>query len=83
MEIVVSGCNSPCSAGPHESLSTWENETAVLDMLIREAIHLCQAYVTFRWNLSPEMYIDSKAIPTGAVVAYAAPPSVVLRSLEI
>lgn len=51
------------SAGPHESLSMWENETAVLDMLICKVIHLCQVYVAFRWNLGPDMYINSKSIP--------------------
>ena len=53
-------------------LSAWENETPVLDMLIREAIRLSQAYVAFRRNVGPEMYIDGKVIPTGALVAYPA-----------
>jgi len=39
-------------------------------MLIREAIRLSQAYVAFRRNVGPEMYIDGKVIPTGALVAY-------------
>ena len=41
-------------------------------MLIREAIRLSQAYVAFRRNVGPEMYIDGKVIPTGALVAYPA-----------
>jgi sterol 14-demethylase len=41
-------------------------------MLIREAIRLSQGYVAFRRNVGPEMYIDGKAIPTGALVAYPA-----------
>jgi cytochrome P450 len=39
-------------------------------MLIREAIRLSQAYVAFRRNVGPDMYIDGKVIPTGALVAY-------------
>jgi len=41
-------------------------------MLIREAIRLSQAYVAFRRNVGPAMYIDGKVIPTGALVAYPA-----------
>jgi len=41
-------------------------------MVIREAIRLSQAYVAFRRNVGPEMYIDGKVIPTGALVAYPA-----------
>ncbi len=44
----------------------------VFDMLIRESIRLSQAYVAFRRNVGPEMYIDGKVIPTGALVAYPA-----------
>jgi cytochrome P450 len=53
-------------------LSAWENETPVLDMLVREAVRLSQAFVSFRRNVGPEMYIDGKVIPTGALVAYPA-----------
>jgi sterol 14-demethylase len=53
-------------------LSAWENETPVLDMLVREAVRLSQAFVSFRLNVGPEMYIDGKAIPRGALVAYPA-----------
>jgi sterol 14-demethylase len=42
----------------------------VLDMVIREAIRLSQAYVAFRQNVGPEMYIDGKVIRTGDLVAY-------------
>jgi cytochrome P450 len=41
-------------------------------MLIREAIRLSQAFVSFRLNAGPEMYIDGKVIPRGALVAYPA-----------
>ncbi|KAF8493360.1 cytochrome P450 [Russula emetica] len=72
----VSECNSPpdssSTALSSIPLSAWENETPVLDMLIREAIRLSQAYVAFRRNVGPEMYIDGKVIPTGALVAYPA-----------
>jgi cytochrome P450 len=39
-------------------------------MLVREAIRLSQAFVSFRLNVGPEMYIDGKVIPRGALVAY-------------
>ena len=41
-------------------------------MVIREVIRLSQAYVAFRRNVGPEMYIDGKVIPTGTLVAYPA-----------
>ncbi|KAH9998593.1 cytochrome P450 [Russula vinacea] len=71
----VSECNSPprdfsSTALSSIPLSAWENETPVLDALIREAIRLSQAYVASRRNVGPEMYIDGKLIPTGALVAY-------------
>ncbi|KAF8462100.1 cytochrome P450 [Russula ochroleuca] len=73
----VSECNS--NSPPRDSsstalssipLSAWENETPVLDTLIREAIRLSQAYVASRRNIGPDMYIDGKVIPTGALVVY-------------
>ena len=39
-------------------------------MLVREAVRLSQAFVSFRQNVGPEMYIDGKVIPSGALVAY-------------
>ena len=72
----VSECNSPpdssSTALSSIPLSAWENETPVLDMIIREAIRLSQAFVAFRRNVGPEMYIDGKVIPTGTLVAYPA-----------
>jgi len=50
--------------------SAWENEAPVLDMLIRESVRLSQGFVSFRRNVGPDMYIDGKVIPTGALVAY-------------
>jgi cytochrome P450 len=41
-------------------------------MLVREAVRLSQAFVSFRLNVGPEMYIDGKVIPRGALVAYPA-----------
>jgi cytochrome P450 len=61
--------STPLSSIP---LSAWENETPVLDMLVREAVRLSQAFVSFRLNVGPEMYIDGKVIPRGALVAYPA-----------
>ena len=66
----VSERNSPSTALSSIPLSVWENETPVLDMLVREAVRLSQAFVAFRRNVGPEMYIDGKIIPRGALVAY-------------
>ena len=41
-------------------------------MIVRESVRLSQAFVSFRRNAGPEMYIDGKVIPTGALVAYPA-----------
>jgi cytochrome P450 len=68
----VSECNSSSTALSSIPLSAWENETPVLDMLVREAVRLSQGFVSFRRNVGPEMYIDGKVIPTGALVAYPA-----------
>jgi len=68
----VSERNTSSTALSSIPLSAWENETPVLDMLIREAIRLSQAYVAFRRNVGPAMYIDGKVIPTGALVAHPA-----------
>jgi hypothetical protein len=72
LESGVSKRNSSSTALSSIPLSAWENETPVLDMLIREAIRLSQAFVAFRRNVGPEMYIDGKVIPTGTLVAYPA-----------
>jgi sterol 14-demethylase len=66
----VSERNSSSTTLSSIPLSAWENETPVLDMLVREAIRLSQAFVSFRLNVGPEMYIDGKVIPRGALVAY-------------
>ena len=67
----VSECNST-TALSSIPLSAWENETPVLDMLIREVVRLSQAFVSLRRNVGPELYIDGKVIPTGALVVYPA-----------
>jgi cytochrome P450 len=68
----VSERNSSSTALSSIPLSAWENENPVLDMVVREAVRLSQAFVAFRRNVGPGMYIDGKVIPTGALVAYPA-----------
>ncbi|KAF8183163.1 cytochrome P450 [Pholiota molesta] len=51
-------------------LEAWENETPVLDALIRETTRVAQPHTAMRRNLGPELYIDNKIIPTGAYVIY-------------
>jgi sterol 14-demethylase len=51
-------------------LEAWENETPILDAIIRETTRLAQPHVAMRRNLGPELYINGKVIPTGAYVIY-------------
>ncbi|KDR80096.1 hypothetical protein GALMADRAFT_92315 [Galerina marginata CBS 339.88] len=51
-------------------LEVWENETPVLDALIRETTRVAQPHTAMRRNLGPELYINNKIIPTGAYVIY-------------
>jgi len=77
---VSSPANEIPSAGfPISSLSAqlasipieaWENETPVLDALIRETTRVAQPHTAMRRNLGPELYINNKIIPSGAYVIY-------------
>lgn len=51
-------------------LETWENETPVLDSIIRETLRVAQPHTAMRRNLGPEMHIDGKLIPSGSYVVY-------------
>ncbi|KAF8960328.1 cytochrome P450 [Flammula alnicola] len=51
-------------------LEAWENETPILDALIRETTRVAQPHTAMRRNLGPELYINNKIIPTGAYVIY-------------
>jgi cytochrome P450 len=51
-------------------LTAWENETPVMDMLIRETLRIAQPHSAMRRNMGPETYIDGKVIPTGTLVVY-------------
>ncbi|KAJ3508053.1 hypothetical protein NLJ89_g5964 [Agrocybe chaxingu] len=51
-------------------LELWENETPVLDAIIRETTRVAQPHTAMRRNLGPELYINNKIIPTGAYVIY-------------
>ncbi|KAF8884914.1 cytochrome P450 [Gymnopilus junonius] len=51
-------------------LEVWENETPVLDALIRETTRVAQPHTAMRRNLGPELYINNKIIPTGAYIIY-------------
>jgi cytochrome P450 len=70
---------TPSAGYPPSSLSTrlasipieaWENETPVLDALIRETTRVAQPHTAMRRNLGPELYINNKIIPSGAYVIY-------------
>jgi Cytochrome P450 len=52
------------------SLDVWESETPTLDAIIRETLRIAQPHIAMRRNLGPEVYINDKAIPTGAYVVY-------------
>ncbi|KAH9011757.1 cytochrome P450 [Lactarius hengduanensis] len=69
----ISACDSPLPSSTVLSsipLTAWENETPVMDMLIRETIRIAQPHTAARRNVGPEMYIDGKVIPTGTLVVY-------------
>ena len=51
-------------------LEAWENDTPVLDAIIRETTRVAQPHTAMRRNLGPELYINDKLIPTGAYVIY-------------
>ncbi|KAH9029058.1 cytochrome P450 [Lactarius pseudohatsudake] len=69
----ISACDSPLPSSAALSpipLTAWENETPVMDMLIRETLRIAQPHTAARRNVGPEMYIDGKVIPTGTLVVY-------------
>lgn len=51
-------------------LEVWENETPIIDALIRETTRVAQPHTAMRRNLGPEIYINNRIIPTGAYVIY-------------
>lgn len=51
-------------------LEAWENETPVLDAIIRETTRLAQPHVAMRRNLGPDLVINNKVIPTDSYVIY-------------
>ena len=52
-------------------LEAWENETPILDSIIRETTHVAQPHTAMRRNLGPELYINNKLIQaTGAYLIY-------------
>ncbi|KAH8978743.1 cytochrome P450 [Lactarius hatsudake] len=69
----ISACDSPLPSSTALSsipLTAWENETPVMDMLIRETLRIAQPHTAARRNVGPEMYIDGRVIPTGTLVVY-------------
>lgn len=79
--MTTSACNSPpprddaddtssSAALSSIPLAAWENETPVMDMLIRETLRIAQPHTAMRRNIGPETYIDGKVIPTGTLVVY-------------
>ncbi|KAH9001792.1 cytochrome P450 [Lactarius akahatsu] len=69
----ISACDSPLPSSTALSpipLTAWENETPVMDMLIRETLRIAQPHTAARRNVGPETYIDGKVIPTGTLVVY-------------
>jgi cytochrome P450 len=51
-------------------LETWESETPVLDLLIRETLRLAQPHTAMRKNIGPDVRVGNEVIPTGAYVVY-------------
>ena len=51
-------------------LQAWEGEAPVLDAIIHETLRIAQPHTAMRRNLGPDTVIDSKTIPSGALVVY-------------
>ncbi|KAF9010183.1 cytochrome P450 [Cyathus striatus] len=68
-----SGSSSPQSLSSRLAgipLEAWEQNTPILDAIIRETTRVAQPHTAMRRNLGPEFYINNKIIPTGAYVIY-------------
>lgn len=51
-------------------LEAWEGEAPVLDAVIHETLRVAQPHTAMRRNMGPDTVIDSKTIPSGALVVY-------------
>ncbi|KAI0258284.1 cytochrome P450 [Gloeopeniophorella convolvens] len=51
-------------------LVVWEEETPVLDSLVRETLRIAQPHVAMRRNVGPEAHIDGKSLPSGTFAIY-------------
>jgi len=51
-------------------LEAWEGEAPVLDAVIHETLRIAQPHTAMRRNMGPDTAIDSKTIPSGALVVY-------------
>lgn len=51
-------------------LEAWEGEAPVLDAVIHETLRIAQPHTAMRRNMGPDTVIDSKTIPSGALVVY-------------
>ncbi|KAL4079630.1 cytochrome P450 [Scleroderma citrinum] len=51
-------------------LEAWEGDAPVLDAVIHETLRIAQPHTAMRRNLGPDTIIDSKTIPSGALVVY-------------
>lgn len=51
-------------------LDAWENNTPVLDAIIRETLRVAQPHAAMRRNMGGEIIIEGKVVPTGAYVLY-------------
>jgi cytochrome P450 len=65
--LVTASLSSALASIP---LDVWENNTPVLDSVIREMLRVSQPHTAMRQNLGPEMHIDGKRIRTGDYVIY-------------
>ncbi|KAI0687675.1 cytochrome P450 [Cytidiella melzeri] len=51
-------------------LKAWENNTPVMDQIIREVLRIAQPHTAMRRNVGPETYVNGTRIPSGAYVVY-------------
>ncbi|KAI0346145.1 cytochrome P450 [Trametopsis cervina] len=73
--LLAEHTSSDDRAGIAERLATvpleaWENNTPILDKIIKEVLRIAQPHTAMRRNIGPETYVNGTRIPSGAYVVY-------------
>lgn len=73
--LLSENSSGTCLPSVSENLATvpleaWENNTPVMDKIIRETLRVAQPHTAMRRNMGPETYLNGTRIPSGAYVVY-------------